>query len=177
MNKHIFIVNGKATAGKSTFENMVLEKINGEIYSIIDPTKDFLIKNFLWDGITKSPETRKLMSDIKIALDNYCDYSFSEVALKVCDFKINESQQILFIDMREEADIKRAVKEFGATTIYIDNDNVHIKPSNVGDAFADSKDNYKYDILIDNSGSLADLEDKVTGFVDVLLNVGGCDEK
>lgn len=167
MNKHIFIVNGGAGNGKTTFEDMVLSKIDGEKYSIIDPVKELLKKNYLWDGDTKTPELRKALSDVKLALDNYCDYSFGTVISKVYDFN-KSKKSVMFIDMREEADIKRAVKEFGAVTIYIKNNNVSMPPSNIADEFASNECNYPYDIIIDNSGTLSDLEKKIECFVSTI---------
>lgn len=167
MNKHIFIVNGGACNGKTTFEDMVLSQIDGEKYSIIDPVKELMIKNYLWNGFEKSPELRKALSDIKIALDEYCDFSFATVVSKVYDF--NKSQKsLMFIDMREKEDIERAVKEFGAVTIYVKNNNTKIKPNNIADKFAESEHNYPYDIIIDNSNTLNELETIAKHFVDTI---------
>ena len=177
MNKHIFIVNGKPTSGKTTFEEMVLKKISGSKYSIIDPAKELLIKNNLWDGITKNNKIRKFLSDIKIALDDYCDYSFGKVASKVIDFNKNDTESVLFIDMREKKDIDRAVKNFGATTIYIENNNISNNISNIADDFGSNVKNYNYDVVIDNSNDLPAFEKKASDFVNVLINYGGCNEK
>ena len=87
MRKKIFIVNGKPEAGKDTFENLVLKKVTGIKYSIIDPVKIVLQEIGLWDGKTKDGKIRKLMSDIKIALDEFCDFSFQNVKKYVRDFE------------------------------------------------------------------------------------------
>lgn len=176
MRKKIFIVNGKPEAGKDTFENLVLKKVTGIKYSIIDPVKIVLQEIGLWDGKTKDGKIRKLMSDIKIALDEFCDFSFQNVKKYVRDFENDVVPgSVMFIDMREKADIDRAVEEFEATTLYIDN---KMNPiiSNVADDFASSKDNYNYDIIIDNSGTINELAAKASEFATVLINLGGCDE-
>lgn len=177
MRKKIFIVNGKPGAGKDTFEHMVLKRVEGIKYSIADAAKTVLCESGLWDGKTKNAKTRKLISDVKLALDEFCDFSFQDVKKCVDDFNNDVlGGSVMFIDMREKDDIERAVKEFGATTIYIDNPmNPFI--SNVADEFANSKDNYKYDIIIDNSGTIKDLASKAEDFAEILINIGGCDEK
>ena len=178
LSKHIFIVNGKPGAGKTTFEDLILERVCGERYSIIDPVKNLLIQEGIWDGNDKSESMRKLMSDVKIALDEYCDYSYNEVRKFVRNFKNRSSDgDVLFIDMREEKDISRAENEFKATSIYVDNPNSCSVHTNVADDFADSKDNYTYGIVFDNSGSYENLKEKCSKFADVLINIGGCHEK
>lgn len=178
MNKHVFIVNGKPTSGKTTFENLVLEKISGIKYSIIDPVKTLLSEAGIWDKEDKSEAARKLLSDTKILLDEYCDYSYKETSKLIKDFLDNKIDgNILFVDMREVYDIERAVKDFNATTIYIDNKNVASIITNIGDKHADSKDNYPYDLIVDNSSDLFSFKEKANSFADVLITCGGCNEK
>lgn len=174
--KYIFIVNGKPTSGKDTFAGMILKKMGGAKYSIIDPVKELLLNGGVWDGKTKSPEIRKLMSDVKILLDEFCDYSYGEVRQYIKRFQKDEIKgRVLFIDMREKHDIERAVKEFGAATIYVENANVEIEPSNIADDFASNKDNYPYDIVIDNSENMEALERKAEDFANVLKSSDGDD--
>ena len=176
--KHIFIVNGKAGAGKTTFEDLILEKVQGVRYSIIDPVKKLLINEGIWDGKDKSEPMRKLMSDIKIALDEYCDFSYNGVRNFIKDFKKDKIPgDVLFIDMREKQDILRATAEFGADVIYIQNDNVSSVLTNVADEFASDSKNYAYSIVIDNSGTYEELTSICQRFADVLINVGGCRER
>lgn len=178
LNKHIFIVNGRPGAGKTSFEDLILERVQGARYSIIDPVKNLLINEGIWNGRDKSESIRKLMSDVKIALDEYCDYSYNEVRKFVEDFKANKIPgNVLFIDMREEKDISRAVVEFGADSIYIQNDNARSVHTNIADDFSDDKNNYPYDIIVYNSGSYGNFIKTCKRFANILINVGGCRER
>ena len=173
--KKIFIVNGGATSGKSTFEmmcfNYAMRKNNSfiGIESIINPIKKLAYNNNIWSG-NKEPKDRKLLSDLKDLLTEYCNYPMKETAHKVeNDFLIYDGPAA-FIDMREAADIDKFIELYG--DVY-DIQTLIIRRPGDEDAAKTSSNHadrdvfdYDYDIVVWNQGSLDDLNVKAEYFVD-----------
>lgn len=153
--KKIFITNGSATNGKDTFAKMMGDYISTYKYSSIDLVKDMLE----FAGIPKKPKTegkRLLYSDTKDGLTKYDDIPFKDITSIVADFKNNKIEsEVLLIDIREPEEISRAVKTFGAETILVRNPNAIKIESNHADR---DVENYEYDYIIENDGTLEQLE-------------------
>lgn len=153
--KKIFITNGSATNGKDTFAKMMGDYISTYKYSSIDLVKDMLE----FAGIPKEPKTeekRLLYSDTKDRLTKYDDIPFKDITSIVADFKNNKIEsEVLLIDIREPEEIARAVKTFGAETILVRNPNAIKIESNHADR---DVENYEYDYIIENDGTLEQLE-------------------
>ena len=100
-------------------------------------------------------------------LTKYDDIPFKDIASVVSDFKSNKiDAKVLLIDIREPDEITRAVNAFGAETILIRNPNVEGIKSNHADA---NVENYKYDYIIENGGTLSDLEVLAGMFADYVI--------
>lgn len=153
--KQIYITNGSGTSGKDTF----IKKINKYIpcckYSIIDLCKE--AAEVLGCNVNdKTEKTRKFLSDLKDISANYNDIPFKDVVSVVIDFKCNlVDYEVLFIDMRDPDDIKRAVELFGAKTILVRRPSAIKITSNHADA---NVENYNYDYIIENNGTIEQLE-------------------
>jgi hypothetical protein len=166
--KKIYIVNGYATSGKDTFIDAVGSKIPILKFSIIDPIKELekIIVDNRVDTSGKSEIYRNFLSELKVLTDNYIDYSFNEVEKIVDDF-INcfdySETTALFIIMRENKDILRAIKRFGAKTIWIDRDISTPLYKNMADANIGQFQNYDY--IIKNLGSINDLDNCAEMFI------------
>lgn len=160
--KKVFITNGSATNGKDTFAKMIGDYISTYKYSSIDLVKDMLE----FAGIPKEPKTeekRLLYSDTKDRLTKYDDIPFKDITSIVTDFKNNKIEaEVLLIDIREPEEIARAVETFGAETILIVNPNVEPIESNHADA---NVNNYEYDYIIENDGTLDQLDKVAKIFV------------
>ena len=176
--RKIFIVNGAATSGKSTFELMCndycFQKHSDKlvIESIINPVK-CLVSNItvsdLWDG-SKDPKSRKFLSDLKDLVTEYNNYPMRKTIEEVDIMTEYYDSPAAFIDMREAADIDK-FKElygdvYGIQTVIIrrPGDTVAAETSNNHadrDVFK-----YNYDIVVWNQGSLDDLNVKAEHFVD-----------
>ena len=160
--KKIFITNGSAGNGKDTFAEFLNEYISVFKYSSIDLVKEM----FETVGISKDNKTekkRKLWSDGKDMLTQYDDIPFKDITAIVTDFKNNKIEtEVLLIDIREPEEIARAVETFGAETILIDNPNVVKIESNHADA---NVNNYEYDYIIENDGTLEQLDAMAKLFV------------
>lgn len=164
MSKKVFIINGSGGVGKDTFCEYVGHYAKVKVISSIDLVKDYASK-MGWNG-SKTPRDRKFLSDLKDLLTKYNDYPFRDICQKVLWFK-EDDNEFLFIHIREPEEIDRAKKEFNAHTILMVNDNVKGIYSNHADARVLE---YNYDIVIDNSGTLKDLEIIAKDFVEKWRN-------
>lgn len=155
MLKKVYILNGHGTVGKGEFAKAISKYISIYKYSSIDLVKDMLE----FAGIPKEPKTeekRLLYSDTKDRLTKYDDIPFKDITSIVTDFKNNKIEaEVLLIDIREPEEIARAVKTFGAETILVRNPNAIKIESNHADR---DVENYEYDYIIENNGTLEQLE-------------------
>lgn len=162
--KKIYILNGVGTSGKGVFADYINKYIPTYKYSIVDLPKE-AAKVLGWDG-GKTEKDRRFLSDIMDLSTDYNDAPFKDVLSLVTDFKNNKDYaeyEVLIIDMRDPKDIARAVETFGAETILIRNPNVTKIESNHADR---DVENYEYDYIIENNGTLEQLECVAKAFVD-----------
>lgn len=160
--KKVFITNGSAENGKDSFAEFVGKYISTYKYSSIDLVKEM----FEVAGVTKDDKTekkRRLWSDGKDLLTKYDDIPFKDIASIVTDFKNNKIEtEVLLIDIREPEEIARAVETFGAETILVRKPDAKKIESNHADR---DVENYKYDYIIENDGTLDKLENVAEFFV------------
>ena len=160
--KKIYVTNGSAQNGKDSFAEFLGKYISVFKYSSIDLVKDMLE----FAGVPKEPKTeeyRLLCSDLKDRLTKYDDIPFKDITSVVTDFKNNQIEtEVLLIDIREPEEISRAVETFGAETILIRNPDVRKIESNHADR---DVENYEYDYIIENDGTLKQLEKVAKLFV------------
>lgn len=168
MNKQIFVINGSGGVGKDTFVELVSLELNDILkrfhtvinFSSIDKIRE-IAKEIGWSG-KKSEKDRKFLSDLKVLASEYCDMPFKSMRNKVNEFLNDEESICLFLHIREPEEIRRAVKEFGARTILIVRNSVKHITSNVADK---NVLNYTYDFVVENSGTIKDLDEKVKNFI------------
>lgn len=153
--KKIYITNGSGTNGKDTFAKLIAKYISTYKYSSINLVKDMLEVAGIKEG-EKTEEYRLLCSDLKDRLTIYDDIPFKDIASIVTDFKSNKIEtEVLLIDIREPDEIARAVETFGAKTVLVRNPNVRKIDSNHADR---DVENYNYDFIIENDGTLEQLD-------------------
>jgi len=169
----VVVVNGYPLSGKDTFVNFcihnlnVLEKGVGHNLSTIDLVKS--IANSLgWDGI-KTDKDRKFLSDLKKLLKDWNDVPYKTISKEMhrlyryyTEHNIPENRIIFFIHTREPEEIKRFKDDYGAITLLIKKNDVVENFSNDSDK---NVDNYEYDFIIENNGTLEELEQKAIGFL------------
>ena len=161
--KKIYITSGVGRSGKDTFCEFISKYIPTLKYSIVDLPKE-AAKILGWDG-GKTEKDRRFLSDIMDLSTDYNDAPFKDVLSLVTDFKNKKDYveyEVLIIDMRDPKDIARAVETFGAETILIRNPNVRKIESNHADR---DVENYQYDYIIENDGTLEQLEKVAKLFV------------
>lgn len=164
----IFIVNGKGTAGKSTFETMVKKiadnnKVGIKILSTIDYVKK-IAKTFGWNN-TKELKDRKMLSNLKDLLTEWNDIPHKKICQQIEHYK-NMGYNAIFIDSRDPEDIKRFVKEYHALTLLIKRDTINLVYGNHAD---DCVEDYDYDIVIDNSRGLKELQEEAKIFYETFI--------
>ena len=159
--KNIYIINGSGGVGKDTFCYLVGKYVPVSVISSVDPIKQ-LAREIGWDG-QKTERDRKFLSDLKDLTTDYNDYPMQYMKKSVSGF-LNSDSKCLFIHIREPKEIEKAVKEFGAKTILVINSNVKQISTNHADA---NVTEYNYDIIIDNSGTLNNLDEMARAFCKV----------
>lgn len=161
MSKKVFILNGVGASGKGEFSDRLNKCTPTYKYSIVDLPKE-AAKVLGWCG-GKTEKDRRFLSDIMDLSADYNDSPFRDVISIVTDFKNDLIEgEVLVIDMRDPTDISRAVKAFGAETILIRNPCVRKIESNHADR---DVENYNYDYIIENDGTLEQLERVARQFV------------
>ena len=151
--KKIYILNGVGTSGKGEFASRFANYVPTIKYSIIDMIKE-VAESLGWKG-DKTEKDRKFLSDLMDLATEYNDSPYKDVESLVEAFKNELPEEVLIIDMRDPKDIARAVKTFGAETILVRNPNVPKIKSNHADR---DVENYKYDYIIENDGTLEQLD-------------------
>lgn len=157
--KKIYIVNGKPRAGKDTFAELLGKHCRVFKYSSVDKVKQIAAKCG-WDG-GKDDKDRKFLADLKRITTEFNDMSYDDVAEKVAYFLKTDFFDVMLIDIREPEEIERAIEGYGAEAIYINNVNVPMITSNESDA---NVNNFIYDYVIANDGTLDDFAETVKDF-------------
>lgn len=175
-NKIVIIVNGKGGVGKDTLCGYFCKYYNGRIVSSIAPIKK-LAKRLGWKG-GKEPKDRKFLSDLKFIMDEYKNTSMSYLLDNLRSFA-KEDRAILFVMIREPDNIetfKKYVEQSGirATTLLIRRSTVSKKFGNVAD---DEAENYAYDYIFDNDGSIAQGHNDFVIMVKAITDEVGIDER
>jgi dephospho-CoA kinase len=164
-DKMIFIVNGKPRAGKDTFAQILNEYMDVYKYSAVTKVKE-IAKQCGWTG-AKEEKDRKFLHELKMLTSAYSDMSYNDVMEEIDKFKKGELDADIFVvDVREPEEIDRLVKATKAFTIFIENNRVPSITSNAADA---NVENYKYDFVIKNNGTLEDFEGNIKLFIEVLM--------
>lgn len=96
-DKVVFIINGNGGSGKDYLIQVLQSesKLYVKNESVIDPVKNMMYKYGSWDGI-KDEKGRKLLSDVKKALDEYSDFTSNYIIDKFNLF-IKGDYDVLFI--------------------------------------------------------------------------------
>lgn len=167
---NVIVVNGYPRSGKDTFVNFCKEKLGafGVSVSTVDFVK-YLAAQSGWDGI-KTPKNRKFLSDLKDLLTEWNDVPwkkveevFESIKVECFQYGLKDSDFFLFIHSREPKEIERFQKEYGALTVLIDREEVEGNQSNHSDA---EVMNFNYDYIINNDGTLEELEMKAITFIE-----------
>lgn len=169
MNK-IILINGFPQSGKDAFCNLLflsdLEKdynIKFTSISTVDFVKE-IAEKCGWDG-EKNLKNRKFLSDLKDLLTEWNDIPIKSIKKKIEVAKCLHKHKIniFFVHTREPEEIERLRNEWDAKSLLIrrasveNNEQSNHADSNVLDC--------TYDYIIDNNGTLEDLEKSAETFI------------
>lgn len=162
--KNIIIINGCGGVGKDTFIDFCAKRIPTINYSSVKEIKE--IATMLgWDG-GKTEKDRKFLADLKNLASEYSDFSFKCISKQIEKFFQQDKEEVLFIHIRNIPEIERVVNSFpNVKTLLILNERIEPIMSNEADANVTL---YNYDYIIDNSGSLEELDIKSKNFIELL---------
>lgn len=160
----VFLINGAPTAGKTTFERLVRKNSEQNCYllSTIDYIKE-VAYTLGWNG-EKTDKDRKFLSNLKDLLTEWNNSPKNRIMLQVMDVTLRDPNAIIFIDCREPDEIEDWCLRLNAQSVIVRNTKAENKgASNHADA---EVLNYDYDIIIDNNGTLDDLEESALTFLE-----------
>lgn len=169
----VFIINGVPMSGKTQFCSFCqayAQNFGGLCISIssVEIVKQ-IAKELGWDGL-KTPKDRKFLSDLKKLLIDWNDIPYKVVQNTIMsNYQTwirngqSENNIIFFVHCREPEEINKYVERLGAKTIIVRREEVEkLEQSNTSDS---EVLNYNYDIEIDNSGDIDNLNNKAIEFI------------
>lgn len=163
MEKSIIIINGTGGAGKDTFVTFCSEVTGVLNVSTVDKVKEAAKVLVGWNG-EKDEISRKLLVDLKQLSVDYNDAPTKYICSMAEDFE-NSDNTLMFVHIREASEIEKAKKLLNAKTLLITNPRVKLITSNDSDGKVNE---YNYDYYIVNDGTLDDLKDKASKFIEEL---------
>ena len=170
--KLILIVSGSAGMGKDTFVAQIAKHKPTAHVHIADKAKHaaFYIG---WNG-RKDEKGRKLLSDLKIAIDEFNDGCFSYVCEITEKFLANEGSyagiECLCIYMRESKDIKRFSNMYECYSVCVFDDRKEHITSNIADA---EVFNHPFDFVIKNCDTIENLESRAIVLLSMITHTNG----
>ena len=171
----VVIVNGRPGTGKTVFESLCREVL-GYAYceqrSTVDKVKE-IAASAGWKG-TKELKDRKLLSDLKDLFTQYNDMPFEDVVQSLENWEdelqfygVGNHPHVFFIDDREPEHIDRLKKALNATTLLIR------RPGDEDTEVSNHADknvfDYEYDWVVNNDGTLVDLQESAGNFLNWLF--------
>lgn len=162
----VVIINGVGRSGKDTFVNMC-KLIDPKIHNVstVDAVKEIARKMGWHDD--KSEKGRILLSSLKEIWDNY-NHGATDVTVKRARKYLDLLQELgldshVFIHCREpeKIDELKTLFDVPVITLLIRNDNVPTIESNPSDK---NVENYDYDVVVTNDGTLEDLRNSARWF-------------
>lgn len=178
----VIIINGAPTSGKDTFVDMAAqycdmdESANVFNISSVDPIKDMLA-GFGWDG-QKSDNMRGMIAGIKQMWIDTQNGPTTFLFTNIFNYHVMhvDEDNLIFCHIREPEEIGKLVKVLdGMNVMNIDVKTMLISRMGVGsesDRESDDINNicaYNYDIIINNDGTLDQLQEMMENFVDKIL--------
>lgn len=164
--KKIIILNGTGGCGKNAFQDFCGNYAPIRSISTVDKVKEAYTL-LGWDG-SKSEQHRRALSDIKDIGTKNLDHPFQYIKSEVEKFHAS-NDELMFIHSREPDEINRFVQSFGCITVLIRNSKVAPITTNHADR---DVENFKYDYIVDNNGTLDDLDFMAWNFVEWLKEGG-----
>lgn len=168
-NKKIILISGVGGSGKDTFVELLGKYISTQNNSSVDQIKE-MATLIGWNG-GKDERSRKFLSDLKVLCSEYNNAPMAYMLGLASKF--NESQkELLCIHSREPKELcsmKLILKNMGfeVHTILVRRSCVKKITSNMADK---NVENFLYDHIIKNNGTMEELDGIARKFVKEVLN-------
>ena len=164
----IIIISGVGGVGKDQFVSYAKEG-DAIVYnfSCVDYIKELALR-IGWDGI-KDDKGRRLLSDLKDAMELYNDLPFQSVIRDIEFVTANENHLedvVVFVHAREPRDIQRWKDEYGAKSLLIRRAAAEREFSNHADQ---NVFDYDYDYVYSNDGDLKQLKADAISFINWIV--------
>ena len=127
-----------------------------EILFTIDFVKEIALQAG-WDG-KKDEDGRRFLSNLKDAMERYHDIPNK----KVDEFIKFHPNNIIFVNAREPHNVEYYQRKYNARAVIVINPNIAKVQGNHAD---ENVDDYDYDVVINNSGTLEDLRKTAKWFL------------
>lgn len=160
MQKQVIIINGTGGSGKDTFVTMCSKYAKVMNISSVDKVKEAAKILVGWNG-EKDEKSRKLLVDLKQLSIEYNDYPLQYIKEQFEKF-LKSNNEFLFVHIREIDEIEKIKNLLNAKTLLVKNPRVKIITSNNSDK---NVYNYTYDFVVENNGSLEELEQQAKKIV------------
>lgn len=154
----VVIINGAGGVGKDTICSVLSDHFITYTYSSITPIKEAAAV-IGWEG-EKTDRDRKMLSDLKNICIEYNDLPFKYMSEKLEEVRTYRIADVVIFHIREPQEIdkfKRYVIDRGYTckTLLIRSERVQQSYGNHAD---DDVENYPYDMVYQNDGTLENLD-------------------
>lgn len=165
----IVVINGMPRAGKDQFVTFCQNHMTWcKNVSTVDFVKE-VAKFCGWNG-EKTPENRAFLSDLKDLLTRWGDVPFRKVRKaaenynsEALSYDFDTDEVLVFVHCREPEEIAKFVREMNAITLLIRRAAIETnEQSNHADA---EVFNYDYDYVVENNGTLEELEESAITFL------------
>lgn len=168
--KTVIVINGVGGVGKDTLCAAAETCFRVRNVSSITPVKE-IAATCGWDG-KKNEKARRFLSDLKAAMIAYNDYPTKWAVAQYRDFLAGD-EEIMFLHVREPEEIAKFVRatEGKALTLLVRAEQ-RLHHGAYGNASDDSVENYDYDYIFDNDGSVQEAGRK---FIQLLEHIRHAD--
>lgn len=162
----VVVINGYPQSGKDLFVQFCQDYSQSVSNLVSSTPAKKALKILGWDGREKSPEVRKALADVMEISEKTFDGVFKAASEVINRHKALGYTKILFVHSREPRNIERYKRVFGATTLFIQRDGAKQPYNNDSDNLVEQ---YAYDVVIENNGSIAEFKEKAATFVKELI--------
>ena len=170
MKKLGIVINGRGGVGKDTLCDFAAKVYRTVNVSSVDPIKKRASQNG-WKG-EKTPEARRFLAELKRIFTEYNDLPNQYCISEYCKFLKSPESQIFFVHIREGEQIQRFVSaakcfdEAKCITLLVRSKRCEGVYGNASD---DMVENYTYDYVFQNDGTLAEAEENFITFLGLIL--------
>lgn len=167
---NIILISGKAQSGKDTTASIMKSNLESEHKVIIihyaDLLKYICSTFFNWDG-NKDVKGRALLQHVGTdIIRKYNPDYWVEFIVNLLNMFTNEWEYVIIPDVRFPNEIEYFKREgFNVLTIRIERDNFksNLTEEQLNHISETALDNYKFDKVIKNNGTIDDLKDVICG--------------